>query len=685
VELLLLKYGYLLLFTGVIFEGEAVLIAGSFLASRGYFNLSTVALVALAANTMSAQFYYTAARVRGRRWFEGRFPENSVYRRIIDWVARRDNWLLLISRFLFGFRIVIPAACGAFGMPAMRFTILNIAAGVLWVIPTALAGYYFGENASRLIRGARRYTFAVGGASVLILIFVVLVWRNIRRFHQIFQNLEWSDLHNALPFVMGVMGSLNILAAVWPSSETLLRPVRIWLPLEVSQGSRTLMLFTGVALLQVTQNLARRKELAWWVAVIALSFSLLLHVTSGLDIQNSLVALILLMYLLYFRRRFYTRSDPASLRKGLIVTPLLLMMVFFYGVTGFAATYPQFVWTSTTNPATEAVRSGILIVTPTVIPATRYARLFLNSLQIAGWLARLYILILVLRPFISRDRLEAPKENVDRIFRKSGDQSVSAFAIQRDKHHLLVANGQGLVAYATRGSMAFACGDPIVPEELFPQALEDYSSHCRRHGWTPCVYLAAEHRLPVYHSLKYQSIRVAEEAIVNLEALAPATEISKLDIIHRYERSAGADPLIDEQLEEVTEDWLELRHMREMGFTAGHFSMEHISQGPVFILGNRYRVEAFSAWLLYKNGRGAVLDVLRQRRYTSEEIVRALVAESLRLLKESGLIEASLTAAAIDREQIETFRPMWETRYLIHPRGANVSKIMQVLAALEQQ
>src|SRR5437764_15140604 len=154
------------------------------------------------------------------------------------------------------------------------------------------------------------------------------------------------------------------------------------------------MLFAGVVLLRVSRNLARRRELAWWVAVIALSFSLLLHFTSGLDIQNSLVALGLLLYLIYFRRRFYTRSDPASLRKGLIVTPLLLMIVFFYGLTGFAATYTQFVWTSNVSPATEAFRGGILIVTPTVIPATRYARLFLNSLQIAGWLARLYILIL---------------------------------------------------------------------------------------------------------------------------------------------------------------------------------------------------------------------------------------------------------------------------------------------------
>src|SRR6266481_2632874 len=381
------------MFVGVIFEGEAVLIAGSFLASRGYFNISTVALVALAANTMSAQFYYTAARVRGRGWFEGRFPEKSIYRKIIDWVGRRNNWLLLISRFLFGFRIVIPAACGAVGMPAARFTILNIMAGILWVVPTTLAGYYFGENATRVIRGARQYTFAVVIGVVLAVAFIILVWRHIRRFRQIFQNLEWSDLHNALPFVMGLMGALNILAAVWPSSETILRPVRVWLPLEVSQGSRTLMLFTGVALLQVTRNLARRKELAWWVAVIALSFSLFLHFTSGFDLQNSLVALILLLYLVYFRRRFYTRSDPASLRKGLIITPLLLMIVFLYGLTGFAATYPQFVWTSEATPASEAVRGGILIVTPKVIPATRYARLFLNSLQISGWIARLYILI----------------------------------------------------------------------------------------------------------------------------------------------------------------------------------------------------------------------------------------------------------------------------------------------------
>jgi lysylphosphatidylglycerol synthetase-like protein (DUF2156 family)/membrane protein DedA with SNARE-associated domain len=685
VELLLLKYGYLLLFAGVIVEGEAVLIAGSFLASRGYFNIGTVALVALAANTLSAQFYYTAARVRGRRWFDGRFPMDSPYRRIIDWVKNRANWVLLISRFVFGFRIVIPAACGAFGMPAARFTIINVLAGLLWVVPTSVAGYYFGEEVTIFVRGARQYTTTAVLVAALVGIFVFFAWRHIRGFRSIFENLEWSDLHNALPFVMGLMGTLNILAAILPSSETLLRGVRGWLPLEVSQGSRTLMLFTGVALLQVTQNLARRKQLAWWVAVIALSFSLLLHVTSGFDIQNSLVALILLLYLVYFRRRFSTRSDPASLRRGLMVTPLLLLMVFFYGLTGFAATSQQFRWSANATPVTEAVRGGILIVKPDAVPATRDARLFLNSLQFAGWVARLYILVLVLRPFISRERIEAPKPEVDRIFERYGNESVAAFAIQRDKHHLLVAESQGLIAFATRGSVALACGDPLVPDELFREAVQEYIDHCGRHGWTPCVYFAAEQRLPIYQSLKWQASGVLEEAIVSLPSFTPVLNIGSLGIVHRYDRSLGADPLIDEQLEEVTEDWLESRHMRETGFIAGHFSLEQLGRGPVFVLGTPYRVESFSTWLPYKNGKAVVLDMLRQRRHTPNEIVRAFVAESLGLLKESGFEEASLTATAIDREQIESFRPVWKPRHLVYPRGANVSKITRALAVIRKR
>ena len=55
-ELLLLRYGYLLLFIGVVLEGEAFLLAGSLLAHRGHFEIAIVAAVALAANTLARSF-----------------------------------------------------------------------------------------------------------------------------------------------------------------------------------------------------------------------------------------------------------------------------------------------------------------------------------------------------------------------------------------------------------------------------------------------------------------------------------------------------------------------------------------------------------------------------------------------------------------------------------------------------
>ncbi len=682
-ELLLLKYGYLLLFLGVVLEGEAFLLAGSLLANRGYFNLLTVALVALAANTISAQFYYMAARVRGRRWLENRFYRGSRYQTILRWVNEHGNWVLVLSRFAFGFRIIIPAACGALGMPLMRFAILNVIAGLLWMIPTVFIGYYFGASIDSIVRDARGYLTGFF-LTALLAVAAVLAARHVRKVTSIFQRFEWSDLHAVVPMMMGLMGLINVISAVWPGPESVLRSVRAWLPLEVSQGSRMLMLFAGVALLQVTWDLSRRKQLAWYVAVISLSASLMLHFTSGLDVQNSLIAALLLTYLIYFRRRFYTRTDPASLKKGLAITPLLLLLVFFYGVTGFAASGPEFIWDPGANAATESVRAGILIIRPHAVPASQSAALFLTSLQIAGWIARIYILVLLLRPVILHDRLEAPQDQIDRIFRLCGKDPLSAFAIQRDKHHLLVANNEGLVAYSSQGAIALACGDPLAPPGMFEVAFREYVDHCRRHGWIPCIYMAAEENLAFYHSLRMQSVKVAEEAIIDLASFDAPVAIPSAMPIHRYDRSREKDALIDEQLEEVSEDWLETRHLRELSFTTGYFSLESISDGPVFILGDRQRVQAFCGWLTYNNGRGAILDIVRQRRDASPEATHILLGQALRMLNQE-FDEASIPSTVLHSDQIETFAPKWRSRYLVHPRNARISKIINALQSVQKR
>src|SRR5512137_2568644 len=109
-EALLIKYGYFLLFLGVAVEGEAFLLAGSFLAHRGYFSLQIVILLAVLSNCTADIVYYLLARARGRTWLDKRFAGNRHYQRTLELAERNASWLLLISRYAFGFRIIIPAA-----------------------------------------------------------------------------------------------------------------------------------------------------------------------------------------------------------------------------------------------------------------------------------------------------------------------------------------------------------------------------------------------------------------------------------------------------------------------------------------------------------------------------------------------------------------------------------------------
>ncbi len=720
-EVLLVKYGYALLFLGVALEGEAILLAGAYLAQRGKFDLSIVIILAVAANVLADQIYYTIARTRGAAWLEARFGRHRQYAQVTGWMTRHANLLLLGNRYIFGFRIIITAASGALGMPPLRFTILNLIASIIWAVPVALLGFYLGAKAEAIYLDAKRYEPWVL-LCLLVIAASILLIRHLRRAEWV-RDLKLADFHGLVPTLIGIMGGINLISAIWPRSSAHMIAVQRWLPLEVSQHSRPLMLLAGVALLQVTRNLARRKESAWYIAIIALSCSLLLHITRALDLHHSLAAGLLLLYLIYFRRRFYARSDPFSIRKALLLTPALAAVIFAYGFVGLEHMHEQYTWHTGADPFNQAFRCGIFILEPNLQPNTPHAARFLGSLQIAGWLARFYILVLLLRPVILRRRFEAPAEVIENIFRTHSRHSLSAFAVQDDKHHLLVAEGRALIAYATRGSVALSCGDPLAGEEDFKSSVREYLDHCRKNGWTPCIYEAAEERLPVYREFGLQSLKLAEEAMIDLKEFslaggkraglrAMANKAVKTGMtVQRYDPISRRDPAIDEQLESISAEWLAEKRLPEMGFTLGRFSPEALEGIPVFVVTMESTVKAFCTWLPYRNGQAVVLDLMRKRKDAASGTMDLLLAHSLLQLKDAGIAEASLSNAplantgephsTLDRgvallfEKMnffygyknlfqfkKKFFPRWEGRYLVYPAGTDLPRVAYALTGV---
>src|SRR6185436_17681051 len=118
--------------------------AAALLVHRGYFRLPAVIAVAVAGNTFADLVYYFAARLRGREWLSTRYGRSRHYERLVRGFERHGRWMLVGSRYAFGFRMLIPAACGALGMPPGTFVVLVLLAGAIWAVPVALLAYSAG-------------------------------------------------------------------------------------------------------------------------------------------------------------------------------------------------------------------------------------------------------------------------------------------------------------------------------------------------------------------------------------------------------------------------------------------------------------------------------------------------------------------------------------------------------------
>jgi membrane protein DedA with SNARE-associated domain len=138
---LLLSYRYIFVFVGSIFEGDATLLSASFLAHHHVISLAAVITTATVASTGWNELVFYFARKGGRGFLERRLAQHPPYEQVQRWVLRRSVVLLLFSRYIFGFRLDIPVACGATGMRPFIFNVVNAAGAVIWAAPVAVVGF----------------------------------------------------------------------------------------------------------------------------------------------------------------------------------------------------------------------------------------------------------------------------------------------------------------------------------------------------------------------------------------------------------------------------------------------------------------------------------------------------------------------------------------------------------------
>jgi len=150
-------HGYWVLFIGTFLEGEAILLMAGFLAFEGYLNIGGVIVTSFVGSFLGDQFYFYLGHLQGRKLMRRFHSIARKFREALRLIDKYGTFVAFISRYTYGFRIVLPIILGITSLPARTFLWINLLSAISWAIVFSMLGYLFGKSASLFLDDISKY------------------------------------------------------------------------------------------------------------------------------------------------------------------------------------------------------------------------------------------------------------------------------------------------------------------------------------------------------------------------------------------------------------------------------------------------------------------------------------------------------------------------------------------------
>src|SRR5205823_714308 len=257
---------------------------------------------------------------------------------------------------------------------------------------------------------------------------------------------------SVLAWAAAAVGVIGIASALTPEMANRFDFVKGVLPPGVPDVARWGALAFGIALVWLSRSLARRRRRAWQLVVVIVIASAAAHLAKGLDFEEAVVSLLLLVALVRYRRRFDVPGDPATVR------PLIAV--------------------GTALAAAAAVALAVELHGGEL--SDRLSEVFTALGMLLGF-SGLYFW---LRPFSEAVAQTVGERRLARALVDAyGSDSLSFFALRRDKSYFFSPSRRAFLAYRVIAGSVLISGDPVGASEEFDALLAEFKRVARAHGW----------------------------------------------------------------------------------------------------------------------------------------------------------------------------------------------------------
>lgn len=510
----------------------------------------------------------------------------------------------------------------------------------------------------------------------------------------------------------GLVGIVNLVSAVAPGLPGRIDWLKNVFPFAARASGHLFTAITGFLLLTLAANLLRRKRLAWLMVVILLVVSIASNLVKGFDYEEGLLSAVLLAQLLLMRNLYTAQSDRPSIIQGIRVLIGALLFTLAYGTIGFY-------WFDKHGGQTFTL-TGAIVQTLAIfftdnnagfVPTHRFGKFFINSIYTVGITTTLYALWMLLRPVIFRTAApDEERRRAQQIVEQYGHSSLARFTLLDDKSYYFSPSGKTVIAYVPKGRGAIALGDPIGPKEDLAEAILGFQQFCDRNDWQPAFYQTLPETLETYKSLGFQTLKIGEEAVVDLKTFTlegkagknlrtSMNKFGKLGYsVQFYSPPISADLL--QELRAISDQWLAHMEGAEKKFSLGWFDDDYLRDCEIAVVQNKAgQPVAFANIVPEYQTKEATIDLMRHQAEIERGTMDFLFVSMFQHFKALNYEGFNLGLAALSgvgetgestrmekgmhylyehlnqfynfqglRAYKDKFHPHWESRYIVYPQ-----------------
>lgn len=535
-----------------------------------------------------------------------------------------------------------------------------------------------------------------------------------QRRHQVVRGLGWGRqrLERLTPRLAAVCvfacGVVLLFSGATPPAEHRLELLNRLIPLGVIETSHVLGSVAGMALLLLSQSLARRLDAGCYMTMGVLSAGIVSSLLKGGDYEEALVLTGMLAALVHARRAFDRRASFFATRfsRGWIAAVMAVLVASIWlGMFAFRhVEYSNDLWWQFELDAA--------------------APRFLRGTVAAASVALIFALARMMghAPHEAEPPTQEDLRDAETVL-ATQPTTMPHLVFLGDKSILFNDARDTFIMYAVKGHTWVALGDPVGRPDQFHELIRQFLERCDDYGGTPAFYEVRSRHLHCYADFGLTVVKVGEEARVDLEAFTldgpPGSRYRQST--RRLERDGCTFRLLTssetasrmDELEAVSDDWLDQKAGGEKGFSLGYFDRDYLARFPIAVVERAGRVVAFANLWPGANGEELSVDLMRYRHDAPKGVMEPLFVHLMQWGKTHGYRWFSLGMAPMSgfepspvaplwsraarfvyehgqavynfrglRAYKEKFQPVWDSRYLACPGGLVLPKVLADISAL---